>query len=1071
MKNKVIKILFVIFLTMILGIIYKNNIYAASTSYDIDAINESKYPGIKNSLKSIQSKHPNWKIKVLYTGLDWNSVIAGEYVGHGGSPSNLIYDTYSEGWRCPICGERKYDVSKRWYCASKEAIEYMIDPRNSLDEAYIFQFQDLASSVGDRSAIEKMVEGTFLNVPSYIDAIMEAAETENISPFHIVARIRQEQGVNGAGAMNGYIYRTESGEFVKVYNLFNINVSGNNTEEGLLAGAKYAYEQGWTTAEASIKGGAKFIKDGYINEGQTTLYFQKFDVIQKGGLYNHQYMQNVRAANDEGNTMYQTYKKNEILNSSFEFTIPLYENMPKQAIPRPTDNYKGSINTELIDINVIESDGNNFISGYIYIAEWVNGECRTPRGIPKIMLKSTDGTFSTDLYVGYEEGIKYYFDKNIEGLDTEKQYYIEAVLTSTQNVENINSKTQRVQLKDKVLKENYKGKTIKIVNNKITFSNGTYEGTINTELIDINIIQNSIGENYISGYVYIAEWIGENCTTPKAIPEVRIKSTDGTVNELAYVGYEGSIEYYFDKNIENYDLLKQYYIEAKLVSEGNIASEKSKIQRIYLGNKTVGKFKGRDITVVSQDDIFKLKYKGNINTELIDINLIESSGNNYISGYMYIAEWIDGECKTPNILPKLYLKSTDGKVNLEMYVGYEEGIKYYFDKCLEGLDIAKEYYIEAQLVNEDNISIYKSQTVRIPDQRIGEKGSMIVDAKDNKIKIQDSSLYYGTINTELYDMKIIQNGTGDNFISGYIYIAEWVNGECRTPSNMPKMYLKSTDGKVEMEMYVGYEGGIKYYFDKCIEGLDTNKEYYIEAKLTNPKNQADKESQKQTAKITKQGEIGICTNGNKVMVSENKIKIQDGSLYYGTINTELYDMKIIQNGTGDNFISGYIYIAEWVNGECRTPSNMPKMYLKSTDGKVEMEMYVGYEGGIKYYFDKCIEGLDTNKEYYIEAKLTNPKNQADKESQKQTAKITKQGEIGICTNGNKVIVNGNNIKIQEQTKNIILKQDTENAKEKQENKEEYIEEKEKINKEDEVKSEGIDTEEKIDNDIDEKMII
>ena len=1071
MKNKVIKILFVIFLTMILGIIYKNNIYAASTSYDIDAINESKYPGIKNSLKSIQSKHPNWKIKVLYTGLDWNSVIAGEYVGHGGSPSNLIYDTYSEGWRCPICGERKYDVSKRWYCASKEAIEYMMDPRNSLDEAYIFQFQDLASSVGDRSAIEKMVEGTFLNVPSYIDAIMEAAETENISPFHIVARIRQEQGVNGAGAMNGYIYRTESGEFVKVYNLFNINVSGNNTEEGLLAGAKYAYEQGWTTAEASIKGGAKFIKEGYINEGQTTLYFQKFDVIQKGGLYNHQYMQNVRAANDEGNTMYQTYKKNGILNSSFEFTIPLYENMPKQAIPRPTDNYKGSINTELIDINVIESDGNNFISGYIYIAEWVNGECRTPRGIPKMMLKSTDGTFSTDLYVGYEEGIKYYFDKNIEGLDTEKQYYIEAVLTSTQNVENINSKTQRVQLKDKVLKENYKGKTIKIVNNKITFSNGTYEGTINTELIDINIIQNSIGENYISGYVYIAEWIGENCTTPKAIPEVRIKSTDGTVNELAYVGYEGSIEYYFDKNIENYDLLKQYYIEAKLVSEGNIASEKSKIQRIYLGNKTVGKFKGRDITVVSQDDIFKLKYKGNINTELIDINLIESSGNNYISGYMYIAEWIDGECKTPNILPKLYLKSTDGKVNLEMYVGYEEGIKYYFDKCLEGLDIAKEYYIEAQLVNEGNISIYKSQTVRIPDQRIGEKGSMIVDAKDNKIKIQDSSLYYGTINTELYDMKIIQNGTGDNFISGYIYIAEWVNGECRTPSNIPKMYLKSTDGKVEMEMYVGYEGGIKYYFDKCIEGLDTNKEYYIEAKLTNPKNQADKESQKQTAKITKQGEIGICTNGNKVMVSENKIKIQDGSLYYGTINTELYDMKIIQNGTGDNFISGYIYIAEWVNGECRTPSNIPKMYLKSTDGKVEMEMYVGYEGGIKYYFDKCIEGLDTNKEYYIEAKLTNPKNQADKESQKQTAKITKQGEIGICTNGNKVIVNGNNIKIQEQTKNIILKQDTENAKEKQENKEEYIEEKEKINKEDEVKSEGIDTEEKIDNDIDEKMII
>lgn len=129
-----------------------------------------------------------------------------------------------------------------------------------------------------------MTENTFLYNDSYIDAIIEAAQTEGISPFHIVSRIKQEQGATGAGAMNGYLYRTKTGEFVKVYNLFNINVSGNDTEAGLLAGAQYAYDQQWFSVEASIKGGAKFIKKQYINQGQATLYFQKYNVVDSSNL-------------------------------------------------------------------------------------------------------------------------------------------------------------------------------------------------------------------------------------------------------------------------------------------------------------------------------------------------------------------------------------------------------------------------------------------------------------------------------------------------------------------------------------------------------------------------------------------------------------------------------------------------------------------------------------------------------------------------------------------------------------------------------------------------------------------
>ena len=366
-KNTVKNIFIIVFFLIIILFFAVNSSEAAYTSTDINGINTSKYPGYKELLQAIKSKHPNWTIKLYYTGLDWNTVIANENTGHGTSPKSLIYDTYDESWRCqePGCKGVKYDVSKRWYCASKQAIEYMMDPRNSLDESYIFQFQDLSSSVGDRNAVKKMVEGTFLNEKdSYLDAIMEAAKTEGISPFHIVSRIVQEQGNDGSGRMNGYPYRTPSGETVLVYNLFNINVSGNNTEEGLLAGAKYAYEQGWTSVEASIKGGAKFIKDGYINQGQTTLYFQKYDVIENGGLYNHQYMQNIRAANDEGNIMYNSYKKNNILNSSFEFTIPVYENMPKTVCPRPKYKPVTQITTEKDSYEIKVNESINIGYGY-----------------------------------------------------------------------------------------------------------------------------------------------------------------------------------------------------------------------------------------------------------------------------------------------------------------------------------------------------------------------------------------------------------------------------------------------------------------------------------------------------------------------------------------------------------------------------------------------------------------------------------------------------------------------------------------------------------------------------------
>ena len=294
-----------------------------SNNSNYASLDESKYPKYKELLNNLQKAHPSWTFRIYYTGIDWNTMLEKENGYNGTSPISLIWDSYGNEW---IDGTTKYDVSKRWYKASKKAIAYIMDPRNSLKtDTSIFQFQELASSSGTKEEISKMTKDTFLHTDSIINAIYEAANEQGISPFHIVSRILQEQGTNG-GTLNGYSYKD-----ARVYNLFNINVTQSTGIEG---GAQYALEKGWYTPEACIKGGTQFLKTNYISRGQSTLYFQRFDTMSNP-IVSHQYMQNLTAPYTEGYSMYNSFKSTDLLESHFTFTIPVYENMPSSYCPMP----------------------------------------------------------------------------------------------------------------------------------------------------------------------------------------------------------------------------------------------------------------------------------------------------------------------------------------------------------------------------------------------------------------------------------------------------------------------------------------------------------------------------------------------------------------------------------------------------------------------------------------------------------------------------------------------------------------------------------------------------------------
>ena len=282
--NKIIKKLLVIFILIIsyiiINLICGNTAFAVTqtTSTDINSIDSNLYPQIKETLQSLQTQHPNWKFKILYTDIEWTDAIANEYVGHGASPRNLVpanNSNYGGDWICKACGTGVTYDSGNWYCASEAAIGYMIDARNSLNNSDIFQFMELTYSECKIEAIKTMVNGTFLNNDSYINAIMEAAKTHNVNAYYIVARILQEQGKDGSTLSTGKGY---NGEYVGYYNVFNIGASGNGKETVILNGLKKAEAKGWTTLESSIIGGTEMIAKSYIARGQNTLYLQKFDV-------------------------------------------------------------------------------------------------------------------------------------------------------------------------------------------------------------------------------------------------------------------------------------------------------------------------------------------------------------------------------------------------------------------------------------------------------------------------------------------------------------------------------------------------------------------------------------------------------------------------------------------------------------------------------------------------------------------------------------------------------------------------------------------------------------------------
>ena len=484
-----------------MGEIYKRGyIFAAyvtvdkRTDYKPDAdfdeyLNQQGFPeSYKEGLRQLHASHPNWVFVADHNGTDWNTMVQQQNV----KTRSLVHKDNISSWKSMADG--CYDWEKgEWYSfdsggyvqASSELVQYVLDPRNFLNETYIFMFEGLSydSSVQNKDGVDSVIDGSFMDGSShnldgytYSALLMKAGEVSGVSPYHLATRIIQEQGYKGTGRqISGNVSGYEG-----YYNYYSQNAYASDGYTAVQNGLRYAKGtdtktlRPWNTRYKAVVGGAINLGSWYINKGQDTLYYEKFDVVN----YSHQYMTNVLAPKSEAKTSKKAYSETTLNNTAFKFIIPVYENMPDEVCAEPTGD--GNPNNRLKSLSV---EGYTFTPTFsLYTTEY---DLIVENNVSKVTVKadaladnaSVSGTGEHNLSVGNN---KIVISVTAENGDVE-EYTINIVRKATDSEpdnnpveENGFTCTYDIDENNSIISGISVGSTASDVISNITFKNGCY---------------------------------------------------------------------------------------------------------------------------------------------------------------------------------------------------------------------------------------------------------------------------------------------------------------------------------------------------------------------------------------------------------------------------------------------------------------------------------------------------------------------------------------------------------------------------------------------------------------------
>lgn len=338
-----------------------------------------------DELALLSVAHPTWKFVAIDTELDFKTAVNNEDKGnksliqYTSSTNDVGYLSTEEGnysWE-----KDKYTVydGSTWYAANNATIAYFMDPRNFLNDSYIFQFEPLVYEASNNhlSVINALLKGQYIS--KYAQTFVTSGASAKVSPVYLAALSKQEIGGSTANtAIKGGSFTYGGKSYSGLYNFYNIGATSGDgaVYRGLVyanggsSGSDKTYSRPWTTPEKAILGGAQFIYTKYLSTGQNTSYFKKWNVVynyaKKNGFspksnYTNQYMQNIQAPRSEANSTYKSYSSLDLLDTDFTFYIPVYKNMPAStSLPK-----KGSPNNYLKNLTInLDSKGAKTVTGF-----------------------------------------------------------------------------------------------------------------------------------------------------------------------------------------------------------------------------------------------------------------------------------------------------------------------------------------------------------------------------------------------------------------------------------------------------------------------------------------------------------------------------------------------------------------------------------------------------------------------------------------------------------------------------------------------------------------------------------
>lgn len=202
--------------------------------------------------------------------------------------------TYNNALNIQMARAPQVNYGSGWYNASRSATSAAMNNATIWNNSKMrYQMLNLGKYQGiPVSKLNQILKGKG-TLSGQGQAFSDGCKKYNINEIYLIAHAFLESGYGTSNFASGRY---------GAYNYFGIGAYDSNPNYAMTLAKSY----GWTTPAKAIIGGAKFVRKGYIDNGQQTLYRMRWNPQSPG---THQYATDINWCKHQANTIYNLYSQ------------------------------------------------------------------------------------------------------------------------------------------------------------------------------------------------------------------------------------------------------------------------------------------------------------------------------------------------------------------------------------------------------------------------------------------------------------------------------------------------------------------------------------------------------------------------------------------------------------------------------------------------------------------------------------------------------------------------------------------------------------------------------------------